>query len=311
MQWNPFNTSQYIPTQPETLPKPQANPNLVQQASPQQQLTLPPPPYTPPPTMSQALVPQPKEQSALGALGSWAITPLIPESAADFLPGPLGSIGRFATRMTSPAEIAFTAATLGFGASLGIGLRGATTVGKLATSNVPKIAQKPISWTGRAVANLIEPVYRGTPNQVALLQKAAKAKGTTFGSVKTSRGNIVPRTGQELALIAGAQFGFEQAAEPMGEAYGPVGGAIGTTVAGLTGGVLASLGGASAARAFQRGLQKNKNISPKDLTVQETVDFVDEQIISPNKTTLYDIYTPKIDDDKDVLMTDRIAIDEK
>ena len=232
-QWKP--TSSYIlPPVSNIAPPPAPTPNPVEQAQQQQQTAIVP--YQ---------QPQKPSSNPFAAFGRWAITPVIPESAASFLPGPLGSVGRFATRMTSPAEIAFTVGTLGWGAGAGVALRGASA------------ARGPIiSRLGRVAANVVEPVYRGTPKEIGQGIIDARALNRTFGSVPTSMANILPRAEAELFLIGGSQAAVEAVGPPLIENLGPVLGTLGTIPLALAGGVAGAIGGPALRSSIVRATKK-------------------------------------------------------
>ena len=94
-QWRP--SSYNLPTVSNVAPPPPPTPNPVEQAEQQQQMAIVP--YQ---------QPQQPSSNPFAAFGRWAITPVIPESAVSWMPDWIEPVGRFATRMTSPAEIAFT-----------------------------------------------------------------------------------------------------------------------------------------------------------------------------------------------------------
>ena len=158
--YNPF--SDYIPTQPTTLPTADSTPNVYQQSGKNIPLALN---LLNPASLAASALYNPVTQkpsiNPIIEAGKWAFTPLVKESAVEFLPDWIEPVGKFATRMTSPAEIAFTIATLGTGAYLGAGIRGGTAVATKAAAKVlpgpAKLLQFPISWTGRTAANFVEP----------------------------------------------------------------------------------------------------------------------------------------------------------
>ena len=232
-QWRPTSTYT-LPTTSTAVPPPPPTPNPVEQAQEQRQRAIVP--YQ---------QPQDPSRNPFAAFGSWAFRPLVPESAVAWMPDWIEPVGRFATRMTSPAEIAFTVGTLGWGAGAGAALRGATA------------ARGPImSRLGRATANIVEPVYRGTPLEIGQATLDARRLNRTFGSVPTSMKNIIPRTEAELYLIGGSQAAVEAIAPPLIEKFGPVLGTIGTIPAALAGGVAGAVGGpalrSSVAKATKR-----------------------------------------------------------
>tara|TARA_Y100000593_G_scaffold64940_1_gene119657 strand:+ start:1862 stop:11635 length:9774 start_codon:yes stop_codon:yes gene_type:complete len=218
-QWRP--SSYNLPTVSNVAPPPPPTPNPVEQAEQQQQMAIVP--YQ---------QPQQPSSNPFAAFGRWAITPVIPESAVSWMPDWIEPVGRFATRMTSPAEIAFTVGTLGWGAGAGAALRGATA------------ARGPVmSRLGRVGANIVEPVYRGTPKQVGQGIIDARALGRTFGSVPTSMKNILPRTEAELFLIGGSQAAVEAVGPTLVDKFGPILGGLGTVPAAIAGGVAGAIGG--------------------------------------------------------------------
>ena len=218
-QWKP--SSYNLPTVSNVAPPPPPTPNPVEQAEQQQQMAIVP--YQ---------QPQQPSSNPFAAFGRWAITPVIPESAVSWMPDWIEPVGRFATRMTSPAEIAFTVGTLGWGAGAGAALRGATA------------ARGPVmSRLGRVGANIVEPVYRGTPKQIGQGIEDARSLGRTFGSVPTSMKNILPRTEAELFLIGGSQAAVEAVGPTLVDKFGPILGGLGTVPAAIAGGVAGAIGG--------------------------------------------------------------------
>ena len=246
--YNPF--SDYIPTKPTTLPTADSAVNIYQQSAENIPLAL--------------LNPPPKEPGAIRQAANWAFTPLVKESAVEWMPDWIEPVGKFATRMTSPAEIAFTVATLGVGAQLGFGIRGAAAVGKAAVAKTApgplKLLQYPVSWTGRLAANFIEPTLaRPKPLSRAFVKGFEKRYGRTFGVTKTTRKNIGLRTRDELAMIGGSQFAIEEALERIPEdKRDNLGVQLGVVGLALLGGV----GGLGVSRGLQAGGKAALQISP-------------------------------------------------
>ena len=275
--YNPF--SDYIPTQPTTLPTAGSTPNIYQQAGEAVPLGLLSAPLNVlnPGNLAANTLYDPRvgrpSVSAIKQAADWAFKPIVPESAVEFLPDWIEPVGKFATRMTSPAEIAFTIATLGTGAYLGAGIRGGTAVATKAAAKVlpgpAKLLQFPISWTGRTAANFVEPTGLISqalgPRKISAIARRRYQRrfGKTLGVPRTRftgpRRNIGLRTADELSMIAGGQFIAEKALEifDIDEIEG-IGQWLGLT--GLT--LLGGVGGLAAQRAAVRGGKAALQISP-------------------------------------------------